>query len=93
MQELRAHNPAWIPGPPAGLQALNMALIAFTIFVAFLRPDTGNFSPFVPPEYAAVGGGAAAVITGAANVFFIYAGSGCPPSASPLLCCQGPWLR
>jgi hypothetical protein len=67
--------------PPAGLQALNMLLIAFTIVVAFLRPSTANFSPFVPHEYAASGGGGAAIITGAATIFFIFAGAcPCPPS-------------
>ncbi len=48
-----------------------MLLVAFTIAVAFVRPRPQHFTLLVPPEFGPAGH---AVMAGAAQIFFIFAG-------------------
>lgn len=48
-----------------------MLLVAFTIAVAFVRPQPQHFVPLVPPEFGPPG---PAIMAGAAQIFFIFAG-------------------
>jgi len=56
-----------------GLQFLHVGLVVFAIVAAFfVRSDANNFEPFFD---ARLGSPSTTLITGAANLFFIYIGA------------------